>query len=73
MVPALRALVFAEYGRTCWLCGADGADTVDHKQPRALGGTDALANLRPAHAYCNTGRGARPPAPGATAETSLRW
>lgn len=58
LVKQLRAVVFERYGRVCWLCGADGADTVDHVRARAVGGTDAMDNLRPAHGFCNTGRGA---------------
>jgi 5-methylcytosine-specific restriction endonuclease McrA len=77
-VPKIRAMVFAEYGTTCWLCGLPGADTVDHVHARALGGTDTLSNLRPAHGYCNTGRGAKParkPAPASSTaeESSSRW
>lgn len=77
MVPRFRALVFATYGTDCWLCGGPGADTVDHMHPRAMGGTDSLENLRPAHGFCNTGRGAgAPPAaavPAPVTETSRRW
>ena len=74
MVAELRALVFAAHGDTCWLCGHPSADTIDHVRPRALGGTDTLDNLRPAHGFCNTGRGARPaPTPAVPAETSPRW
>lgn len=77
MVAKLRALTFATYGRGCWLCGGKVpglADTVDHVLPRAMGGTDALTNLRPAHGFCNTGRGAAdPPALVATVERSDRW
>jgi 5-methylcytosine-specific restriction endonuclease McrA len=76
MVAKLRALVFAEHGDRCWLCKAGGADTVDHVLSRAMGGTDSLSNLRPAHGFCNTGRGAgalsKPPGP-ATVERSDRW
>jgi 5-methylcytosine-specific restriction endonuclease McrA len=73
-VPRFRALVFATYGTDCWLCGGPGADTVDHVQARAMGGTDALQNLRPAHAFCNTGRGAAPiPTPTTTMTTTDRW
>ena len=63
-----RDLVFAAYGTACWLCGHDGADTIDHVIPTALGGSDDLDNLRPAHGRSrpepfrcigNYGRGAR--------------
>lgn len=54
-------------GRTCWLCGQGGADTADHRTPRAKGGTDDLANLMPAHRGCNSRRGmALPPGMAAT-------
>lgn len=70
----LRALVLEVKGEVCWLCGHPGATSADHVKARALGGTDALDNLRPAHRFCNTGRGARPaagrPVP---AESSPRW
>ena len=42
----------------CWRCGRGGADTADHVVPRALGGSDALENLRPCHARCNAAAGA---------------
>lgn len=45
----MNAAVFRTYGRTCWLCGGAGADTVDHVIELMNGGTNALANLRPAH------------------------
>lgn len=64
-----RAAVFAQHGDVCWLCGRPGADTVDHVLPLAMGGTNELANLRPAHgkkrAYCpgNYGRKSSPVEP----------
>jgi hypothetical protein len=79
MVKRFRELVFGTYGSTCWLCGHPGADTVDHVKPRAMGGTDTLDNLRPAHGFCNTGRGAGalsspPPTTGpVTEQISRRW
>ena len=45
----LRARVFSLYGYECWLCGGDGADTIDHLLPVMHGGTDDIDNLRPAH------------------------
>ena len=45
----LRAQVFSMYGDQCWLCGGDGADTIDHLLPVVDGGDDDLDNLRPAH------------------------
>lgn len=44
-------------GRTCWLCGLDGADTADHVIPRSRFGTDDDQNLMPAHDLCNKARG----------------
>lgn len=50
---ALRARVLA--GRpACWICGAPGADTIDHVIPLGEGGTNEPGNLRPAHRACNT-------------------
>jgi len=45
----LRKQVFTHYGDQCWLCGGEGADTIDHIIPVADGGDDSLDNLRPAH------------------------
>jgi hypothetical protein len=45
----LRHRVFSMYGTECWLCGGDGADTIDHIIPVVQGGSDDLDNLRPAH------------------------
>ena len=45
----LRKQVFTYYGDQCWLCGGEGADTIDHIIPVADGGDDSLDNLRPAH------------------------
>ncbi len=52
----LTRLVLATYGTRCHLCGTTGATTADHRVPRSKGGSDALANLRPAHASCNSSR-----------------
>jgi 5-methylcytosine-specific restriction endonuclease McrA len=53
---------------TCHLCGApvprdglgdqDVRPTRDHLIPRSLGGTNAMGNLKLAHAHCNRRRGA---------------
>lgn len=56
----LKDLCLATYGDICHLCGHAGATSVDHIRPRALGGSDDIDNLLPAHAFCNTGRGALP-------------
>lgn len=44
----------------CWLCGAHGADTVDHILPISQYPELAhdLSNLRPAHRSCNSSKGA---------------
>ena len=52
----LTAMVLAEYGTTCHLCLQPGATTKDHLIPVSYGGTDSLANLRPAHHRCNSHR-----------------
>lgn len=53
----LKAAVLIEYGTRCHLCGLPGATTPDHIIPRSKGGTNDIANLRPAHASCNYSRG----------------
>jgi hypothetical protein len=75
---AFRMVVFSAYGRTCHLCGHDGANTVDHlltvlEYPQFAW---VLENCRPAHGTrnrcpecgrcCNQARVAGPkrPAPG---------
>jgi 5-methylcytosine-specific restriction endonuclease McrA len=78
LVGEMRALVWVEHGTVCHLCGLPGADTVDHVQARSMGGTDDLANLMPAHLYCNQHRGtkpvaSRPPARPHAFLTSTRW
>lgn len=47
------------WGGHCWLCGAPGADSVDHVIPIIAGGPHILANLRPAHRSCNSSKGAK--------------
>jgi 5-methylcytosine-specific restriction endonuclease McrA len=70
----VRELVLEMKGTTCWLCGRPGATTADHVKPRSRGGTDALDNLAPAHAFCNTGRGAADPRPTTVpTERTDRW
>lgn len=72
-VPRLRALVVATYGRTCHLCGMyiRGTVSIDHVIPRSQGGTDDIANCRPAHLKCNVRRGTKPvPTP---LVTSTEW
>lgn len=72
-VPRLRALVIQTYGRTCHLCHMPirGTVSIDHVIPRSKGGTDDLANCRPAHLKCNVRRGTKPvPTP---LVTSTEW
>ena len=61
----------------CLLCGYPGADTVDHLVPVSKGGSNADANLRPAHRVCNSRRGnnVAPPVYGVNRDrrTSRRW
>ena len=60
--------VIAEYGPYCWLCGGridlkaprtckgknwEKGLHIDHVIPIALGGSDTIENVRPAHAICN--------------------
>jgi 5-methylcytosine-specific restriction endonuclease McrA len=51
----------------CHICGKPGADAIDHVTPLARGGTDELANLKPAHhdvaPFCNRIKGAKAYAP----------
>jgi 5-methylcytosine-specific restriction endonuclease McrA len=56
---ALRAMVFARYGRQCWRGCGRPATTVGHVVARALGGTWELSNLRPECQPCNSSDGAR--------------
>lgn len=55
-LQTLRQKVFSTYGDECWLCGQDGADTIDHLIMVSQGGSNTIENLRPAHgrktAYC---------------------
>jgi 5-methylcytosine-specific restriction endonuclease McrA len=55
-LQTLRKRVFATYGDECWLCGQEGADTIDHLVMISQGGSDTIENLRPAHgrktSYC---------------------
>jgi 5-methylcytosine-specific restriction endonuclease McrA len=70
----IKAEVLAA-SRVCWLCGHDGADTVDHVVPLSL--RPDLAhdrnNLRPAHRSCNSRKGAKLPDQVVRVPTSRRW
>jgi 5-methylcytosine-specific restriction endonuclease McrA len=57
----VTAVVLAEQGRVCWLCGTGGADSADHVVPRSRCGTDAQSNLRPSCRRCNSSRQNRAP------------
>jgi 5-methylcytosine-specific restriction endonuclease McrA len=56
-LQTLRQKVFSYYGDVCWLCGQEGADTIDHVIMVAHGGSNTIDNLRPAHgrksAFCH--------------------
>ena len=59
MRPSLRFQVLQRDNFTCQYCGASGPEArleVDHRIPRARGGTDALANLTTACWNCNHGK-----------------
>lgn len=51
----LRLMVLARDRYTCWVCG-QYADTADHLIPRAVGGSDDLANLAACCRHCNFSR-----------------
>lgn len=63
-----RRAIYARDGWTCQLCMSpiepdlhfldDWAATIDHITPRSLGGTHEDSNLRAAHRWCNSVRGA---------------
>lgn len=57
-----RKEVLAIYGTVCHLCGAPGANSVDHVIPRSVRPDLAyvIENARPAHLSCNSARGAAP-------------
>ncbi len=71
-VTRLGRLVRQIKGDRCWRCHRLGADTTDHVLPRAMGGTDGMDNLEPAHGLCNM-TGYVAPAPALPVETSRRW
>lgn len=54
-------------GARCYLCGqgrsSEDPFEVEHRKPRAAGGTDDLSNLELAHRSCNRIKGTRPVAP----------
>ncbi len=46
-----RRRMFAMYGRTCWICGHEGAGEADHLTPISLDSTQPVdpTGMRPAH------------------------
>jgi len=59
----MTAATLANYGTVCHLCLLPGSTTADHLTSRREGGSDDLANLRPAHHLCNSTRQDRPITP----------
>lgn len=59
----LRARVLRRDGGFCHVCGAPGADAVDHIVPAFRGGTDDESNLAPIHdhvpPHCHRAKTAR--------------
>lgn len=56
----LKLLVLKVYGSKCWYCYTPltiKTVTIDHYEPRALGGSDHIDNLRPACNRCNQTKG----------------
>ena len=57
----LRYEILVRDGYICYLCGGDGADSVDHITSRKDGGDIwDRDNLAAAHKVCNSKKGARP-------------
>lgn len=52
-----RAHILRRDNGICWICGTPGADSVDHKIPRAHGGSEDPTNLAAAHLACNLRKG----------------
>ncbi len=63
VMPSVRWQVFQRDGFRCHRCGRGAADGVilhlDHRTPRAQGGSDHLSNLVTKCSECNLGKGAR--------------
>lgn len=45
---------FYYWGNKCWICGCNKNVTIDHVKPISKGGSNWVANLRPACSKCNT-------------------
>src|SRR3954453_5249568 len=67
-----RAMVLSA-SRVCHICGGPGATTVDHVVPLDRGGRSTLANLKPAHSYCNAGKREREMASGPRISPKKGW
>jgi 5-methylcytosine-specific restriction endonuclease McrA len=61
--PRRRLLVLQRDRHICWVCGRDGADSVDHVVRIVDGGMHDYINLRAAHLRCNIIRSSRLPRP----------
>ncbi len=50
-----RAVIFERDGGRCYICGEriTGPWEADHELARELGGSDEIANIRPAHVACH--------------------
>ena len=58
--PKLRRRLWNRFARRCNLCGRAlrlRDVTIDHIVPVAVGGTNHVANLQPAHLSCNMRKG----------------
>lgn len=55
-----RAAIYARDGERCVYCGAGAPLTLDHLQPRVMGGGNGASNLVTACARCNSARGRLP-------------
>lgn len=56
-------LIIRDGGARCYLCGQgrieDDPLQIEHRKPRAAGGSDDLDNLALAHGSCNRAKGTR--------------
>ena len=56
----LRLEILSRDGYICWICGGDGADSVDHLVSRKNGGDLwDRDNLAAAHKQCNSAKGSK--------------
>ncbi|MEK9893731.1 MAG: HNH endonuclease [Pelagibacteraceae bacterium] len=54
-----RAMIYKRDGNKCQYCGATKDLTIDHIQPRSLGGQDTWENLVTACSTCNSKKGGK--------------